>query len=145
MATEVIDYGTTFGGHPAGCLAAIANIKVMERDRIVERSEKLGEKALKRIKDWPERYEIVGDVRGKGLLIGIEFVKDKRLKTRNPESARTVYIESIKRGVVPLMDSGDWTLRIQPPLTIEEEALMYSFDVIEDAVKLAEKEFKQTR
>ena len=144
MASEVIDYGTTFGGHPAGCLAALANIKVMEQERIVERSAKLGEKALKRIKDWPERYEIVGDVRGRGLLIGIEFVKDKRLKTRNPESARTVYVESIKRGVVPLMDSGDWTLRVQPPLTIEEETLMHSFDVIEEAVKIAEREFKQS-
>lgn len=143
MATEPVEYGTTFGGHPAGCLAAIANIRVMEKERVVERSARLGEEALKRMRDWPERYEIVGDVRGRGLLIGIEFVKDKKLKTRNPESAKKVYVESIKRGVLPLMDMGDWVLRIQPPLTIERDVLMYSLDVIEDCIKLAEKEFKK--
>ncbi|MCS7125794.1 MAG: aminotransferase class III-fold pyridoxal phosphate-dependent enzyme [Aigarchaeota archaeon] len=143
MATEPVEYGTTFGGHPAGCLAAVANIRVMEKYNLVENSERLGWKVLKRIKEWPDRYEIVGDVRGKGLAIGIEFVKDKRLKTRNPESARTVYFECIKRGVVPLMDMGDWTLRIQPPLTIEEEVLMHAVDVIEESIRLAEKEFKK--
>lgn len=144
MASEPVEYGTTFGGHPAGCLAAVANIRVLEKNGVIERSAKLGEKALKRIKDWVDKYEIVGDVRGRGLLIGIEFVKDKKLKTRNPESARAVYIDSIKRGVVPLMDVGDWILRIQPPLTIEEEVLMYAIDVIEDCIKIAEKEFKKT-
>ncbi|MEN2974552.1 MAG: aminotransferase class III-fold pyridoxal phosphate-dependent enzyme [Candidatus Caldarchaeales archaeon] len=143
MATEPVEYGTTFGGHPAGCLAAIANIRVMEKYKVVENSERLGLKVLKRIEDWPDRYDIVGDVRGKGLVIGIEFVKDKRLKTRNPESARRIYFECIKNGVVPLMDVGDWTLRIQPPLTIEEEVLMHAVDVIEDSVKIAEKEFKK--
>jgi len=61
----------------------------------------------------------VGDVRGRSILIGIEFVKDKKMKTRNPESARTVYLEFIKKGVVPLMDVGDWILRTRPPLAIE--------------------------
>ncbi|MEM1677357.1 MAG: aminotransferase class III-fold pyridoxal phosphate-dependent enzyme, partial [Nitrososphaerota archaeon] len=143
MAKEPVEYGTTFGGHPAGCLAAIANIRVIEKYKLVENAERLGSKVLKRIKDWPEKYEIVGDVRGKGLVIGIEFVKDKKLKTRNPESARTVYFECIKRGVLPLMDVGDWTLRLQPPLNIEEEVLMYAVDVIEDCIKIAEKEFKK--
>ncbi|MEM3865464.1 MAG: aminotransferase class III-fold pyridoxal phosphate-dependent enzyme [Nitrososphaerota archaeon] len=143
MASEPVEYGTTFGGHPAGCLAAIANIRVLEKYGIVDRAARLGEKVLKKIRDWPERYEIVGDVRGKGLVIGIEFVKDKKQKTRNPESAKIVYLESIKKGVVPLMDVGDWVLRIQPPLTIEEEVLMYAIDVIEDCIKMAEKEFKK--
>lgn len=143
MATEPVEYGTTFGGHPAGCLAAVANIRFIEKHRLVERSERLGAMVLKRIRDWPERYEIVGDVRGKGLTIGIEFVKDKRAKTRNPESARTVYFECIKQGVIPLMDIGDWTLRLQPPLTIEEEVLMHAVDVIEESIRLAEKEFRK--
>ena len=142
MASEEIDYGTTFGGHPAGCLAAIENIRIMKREKLVERAAQLGEEALKRMRDWPERYDIVGDVRGKGMLMAVEFVKDKKLKTRNPQATRQVYLESIKRGVVPLMDHGDWTLRIQPPLTIEKDVLMESLDIIEECIKMVDNSFK---
>ncbi|MDW8084169.1 MAG: aspartate aminotransferase family protein [Candidatus Caldarchaeum sp.] len=145
MASEPVEYGTTFGGHPAGCLAAAANIRAFKKYKIVEKAAELGEKGLKAIKDWPERYEVVGDVRGRGLLYGIEFVSDKRRKTRNPQSARNVYMNSIKNGVIPLMDSGDWILRIQPPLTISEEDLMNALMVIEESIKKEDKEFRKNR
>ncbi len=143
MALEPVEYGTTFGGHPAGCLAAVANIRALKKYGIVEKSAKLGEKVLKRLREWPEKYETVGDTRGRGLLFGIEFVKDKRKKTINPEVAREVYVNSIKQGVIPLMDVGDWILRIQPPLTISEEDIMHSLDVIESSIKETEKNFRR--
>jgi 4-aminobutyrate aminotransferase-like enzyme len=144
MAAEDVDYGTTFGGHPAGCLAAIANINVMKKERLVEMSLKLGEKALKFISDWPDKYEIVGDVRGKGLLIGIELVTDKKSKQRNIMAAVNVYKEAIRNGVLPLMDRGDWTIRIQPPLNIEEDVLLYALEVLEQSIKKVDKDLKNT-
>jgi 4-aminobutyrate aminotransferase-like enzyme len=144
MAAEDVDYGTTFGGHPAGCLAAIANINVMKKERLVEMSLKLGEKALKFISDWPDKYEIVGDVRGKGLLIGIELVTDKKSKQRNIMAAVNVYREAIRNGVLPLMDRGDWTIRIQPPLNIEEDVLLYALEVLEQSIKKVDKDLKNT-
>jgi len=142
MASEEVEYGTTFGGHPAGCLAAIANINVIKKEKLVEKSYELGEKALKRIMNWPDEYEIVGDVRGKGLLLGIEFVTDKESKGRNTKAAEKVYREALKMGVLTLMDSGDWTIRIQPPLNIEEEVLMKALDILEDVVKKVNKDLK---
>lgn len=139
MGSEPVEYGTTFGGHPAGCLAAAANIRAFKKYKIVERTSVLGEKMLKYVRSWPDEYDIVGDVRGRGLLLGIEFVKDKKRKTRNPESARQVYMAAIKRGVIPLMDSGDWILRVQPPLTIDEQDLLSALDVIEECIKQTDK------
>lgn len=62
--------GSTFAGSPAGCAAALKTVEIMERDRLIERAAELGEKALKRMKGWVDQFEIVGQARGLGLLLG---------------------------------------------------------------------------
>lgn len=134
-----VETGTTFAGHPAACVAAKINIEIMLRDRLPERAAKLGEEALKSMEDWTERFKYVGEVRGIGLLIGVEFVKDKKTKEPYQEFSRLVFMESMKRGVIPLWDSDTWCIRIEPPLNIDEELLMSSIETIGEAIKAAER------
>ena len=131
--TEVVA-GTTFGGHPAACMAAVTTIDILRRDRIPERSARLGAKALKRAKEW-EDLEIVGEARGLGLAIGVEIVKGKRSKTRDPGRARAVFYDCVRRGVIPLFDTDMNVLRIQPPLTIEEDLLDRALETMESSLR----------
>ncbi len=139
MGEQEVVAGTTFGGHPAACAAAVAAIDVLVRDRIPQRAAKLGAKALKRVKEW-EDLPIVGDTRGLGLAIGVEVVSDKERKTRDNETARAVFMDCVKRGVVPLYDNDINVLRIQPPLTIEEAELDRALDVMEGCLRRASRD-----
>jgi len=134
MGEREVAAGTTFGGHPAACVAASATLDVMRHERIPERSARIGAKALKRVKEW-EEYDTVGEVRGLGLCIGVELVTDKRGKTPNLAAAREVFFDCVAGGAIPLWNHGDNVIRIQPPLTIEWEALDRALDTMEAAVK----------
>ena len=134
MGTEEVVAGTTFGGHPAACVAATVTIDVMRRDRIPERAARLGAKALKRAKEW-EDLPIVGEVRGLGLAIGVEIVSNKAAKTRDDAVARDVFFDCLHGGTILLSDNEINVLRIQPPLTIEEYLLDKGLDVMEAALR----------
>ncbi len=128
--------GTTFGGHPASCVAATTAIGIMVRDRIAERSARLGAKALKRVKEW-EDLPLVGETRGLGLAIGVELVTSKKSKARALKTTRSVFFDCVEHGVVPLYDYDMNVLRIQPPLTIEEKDLERALDVMEECLHRA--------
>jgi 4-aminobutyrate aminotransferase-like enzyme len=136
MGEREIVAGTTFGGHPAACQAASACIEIMRRDGIPERSARLGAKALKHAKEW-ERLDLVGDVRGLGLAIGVEIVSDKGTKERDTETARRIFFDCVRNGVVPLWDNDINVLRVQPPLTIEEDLLQEALRIMGDALARA--------
>ncbi len=126
--------GTTFAGHPAACAAAATTLDVLLRERIAERSARLGSSALKRVREW-EALDLVGETRGLGLCIGVELVKDKDSRVENPEAARRVFFDCVKRGTIPLWNYGDTVLRIQPPLTIEEETLEAGLEAMEASLR----------
>ncbi len=134
MGEREVVAGTTFGGHPAACVAATVAIDIMVRDRIPERSARLGARALKRVKEW-EDLRIVGDTRGLGLAIGVEIVKQDARRTRDVETARKVFLDCMNHGVVPLYDTDENVLRIQPPLTIEERVLDKALDTMESSLR----------
>jgi len=134
MGESEVVAGTTFGGHPAACAAASATIDVMRRERIPERSARLGGKALRWAKEW-EGLPIVGEVRGMGLAIGVELVTSKATKERAVETARSVFYDCLKGGVVPLYDTEMNVLRIQPPLTIEEPLLNKALETMESTLR----------
>ena len=136
MSEHEVVAGTTFGGHPAACVAAQTAIGIMVRDHIAERSAKLGAKALKRIKEW-EDLPIVGDTRGLGLALGVELVTSRKSKARALKTTRSVFFDCVKNGVVPLYDYDMNVLRIQPPLTIEEAVLDRALDIMEDSLRRA--------
>ncbi|MCI4352275.1 MAG: aminotransferase class III-fold pyridoxal phosphate-dependent enzyme [Thermoplasmata archaeon] len=134
MGEAMVAAGTTFAGHPAACAAASKTLEIMERDRIPQRSARLGAVALKRMKEW-ERLPNVGEVRGLGLCLGIELVHDKRSKRAYAELGRRIFFDCVKNGTIPLWNYGDHVVRIEPPLTIEREELDAGLDAVEAALR----------
>lgn len=127
-------HASTFGGNPLSCASGLATVNVIERDRLVERAAALGKKVMKLLNDWKESYEIVGDVRGKGLMIGVEIVKDKSTRRKAPDLAHDIMIRSWRSGVA-IVTAGENALRIFPPLNIEEEYLFKALEIVEGKIR----------
>jgi 4-aminobutyrate aminotransferase len=126
-------HASTFGGNPLSCAAALAVIDVVKEEKLLENANKQGVYALKRLNEFAQENPIVGEVRGKGLMIGTELVEDKESKEPAAEKAREVILRSWKRGVA-LVTCGVSTLRLSPPLTIQREMLDAALDIVEDAI-----------
>jgi len=111
---------SSYGGNPLAATAVAETIKIIKEEKLVENSRKVGARMLHRLNTLKEKYEFIGDVRGKGLLIGIDLVRD--LKTREPLSRKVteqIFIEALRRGVVTMTYFP--RVRINPPLVITEE------------------------
>ncbi|MFP3984521.1 MAG: acetyl ornithine aminotransferase family protein [Candidatus Bathyarchaeia archaeon] len=139
MDWEGGSHASTFGGNPVSCAAASAVIDVVKNERLRENAVKQGAYILKRLEELKEECEIVGDVRGKGLMIGIELVEDKRSKTPAQKKAADIMTQSWKRGVA-VITCGKSTIRIAPPLIITKELVDAGLNIIEDAIKQADKQ-----
>lgn len=128
--------GGTYCGNPLACAASLKTIEIMERDHLAERSCKIGAKVMARYNEWKEKYECVGDVRGLGGMVGIEFVKDK--ESKEPAAALTSAIiqEAAKHG---LMVEGAGTygnvIRFLAPLVMTDEQLEAGLEIFENAIK----------
>ena len=125
------DHLSTFGGSPVSCAAAMANIEVMVDEKLPENSAARGEQLMKRLGTFKEKCSLVGDVRGKGLMIGIELVKDAD-KTPAPDEAKAVRAKCLENGV--LVGVGGVlanVVRLQPPLVLTEEEADRAADVLE--------------
>jgi 4-aminobutyrate aminotransferase len=121
------------------CAAALAVLDVIREEKLLDNAYKQGSYALKRLNEFGEKNPMVGDVRGKGLMIGVELVEDKDSKKPAAEKAREVMLRSWKRGVA-VVTCGVSTLRLSPPLTIQREMLDAALDIVEDAVNEVVKE-----
>lgn len=129
----------TFGGHPAGCAVAIRNLQIMEEERLPERSAEMGEKLLDRLSGL-EDHPKVGDVRGRGLLIGLEFVEDKETKQPSPDGATKVLGECQKRGLIVGKNADtvagfNNVVSLSPPLNITEEDLDFIAETVRESVE----------
>ena len=141
MAGEKRAYsGSTFAGCPAGCAAALKTIEIIYRDNLLDYVSRMGEEALKVMKTWPEKYDIIVDSRGIGFLLAtsVETGKGDELDV---EIARRIFIEAKREGVWPIWDD-EPHIRIYPPLNIEEELLFKGLEGIERAIKKVEEEYK---
>ena len=87
MTWEPGSHASTFGGNPVSAASGLAVIDFIEKNHLLENARKQGSYMLKVFNEWKEKYEIIGDVRGKGLMIGIEIVKDKKSRAFAPELA----------------------------------------------------------
>ena len=128
-------HASTFGANPVAVEAALATLDVIKSERLMENARRLGGVALKRLNEMKEKYEIVGDVRGMGLFVGAEIVKDKRTKKRGEQEARQIMDYCFRHGLL-LITAGRNTLRVVPPLNISKEELNEGLDIIEEAVAL---------
>lgn len=123
-------------GHAVNSSAAIATIEAIKEERLIERAKKLGKYVIKRFEEMKEQYEIIGDVRGKGLLIGVDIVKDE--KTREPDRTTALKIcwRAWEKGLIVItFGKHGNVLRIAPPLNIPKEDLDKGLEIIEDAIK----------
>lgn len=133
MDWESGSHANTFGGNPVACSAAKAVLDVVEKERLMENATRQGAHIMTRFKEMQEKYPIIGDVRGKGLMIGVEIVKDKRTKTPGSDEAGEIMRKSWRRGVA-VITCGLSTIRVAPPLTITRDLADSALDIIEGAI-----------
>ncbi len=132
-------HASTFGGNPLSCVAASAVIDVVKEEKLLENATKQGAYIMKRLGELKEQSEIVGDVRGKGLMIGVEIVEDKESKKPAPQKVTEIMMRSWKRGI-NVITCGASTIRIAPPMIITRDLVDSAMDIIEDATREVEKE-----
>ena len=125
---------STFGGNPVACAAALAVINIIERDRILVNTTKVGEHIIKVCKELSEKYPIIGDVRGKGLMIGLELVEDSVKRKPAVEKCKKFLIESLKKGVL-MLRCGVSTIRLVPPLNIDVELADVVLNIMEQVLR----------
>lgn len=123
----------TLSGNPVASRAALAVIEEIEEKNLLKRAEKLGNYAKKRLEEMKEEHELIGDVRGLGLMLGVDLVKDRDTKERAYDEARKVVWRAYELGLILAFLQGN-VLRIQPPLTIEEETLEEGLDRLDRAI-----------
>jgi len=126
-------HGTTFGGNPVSCAAAIATIGVIEKEKLLENALSIGKHTLKRLNIMKEKYNCIGDVRGLGLMIGIEFVKNGN----EPDKERLEKVIGYCRdkGLILLECGIDKNiLRLVPPLVVKKDEIDKGLDILEEAI-----------
>src|SRR5262249_2206342 len=105
-------HASTFGGNPVACAAALTTIALLE-ESLVENAARMGERLMGRLREWPKRFPVVGDVRGLGLMIGVELVRDRATKEKAPELRDRVLNLAFERGLL-ILGAGDNTIRLCP-------------------------------
>jgi 4-aminobutyrate aminotransferase len=131
-------HSNTYGGNLVACATTMATLDVIEKERLISRSERMGKRLRARLDEMKEDYPIMGDNRGLGLMQATEFVKDPKSKSPAPGIAAYVVQESLKKGLI-LLPCGKSGVRYIPPLNIEKEHLDKGLDVLSDAIKKAGK------
>ncbi len=126
-------HASTFGGNPVACAAALATIALLE-EGLVENAARMGAHLRERMLDWPTRFPMVGDVRGLGLMIGIELVRDQGTKEKAPEIRDRVVNLAFERGLL-VLGAGDNTIRLCPPLVITRDQCDFAIDTLEQCLQ----------
>jgi 4-aminobutyrate aminotransferase/(S)-3-amino-2-methylpropionate transaminase len=134
-AFEPGDHLSTFGGNPVCCAAALANIEYIQEEDLASRASKQGEYVMRRLDELKDKHQLIGEVRGKGLMIGIELVKDRQ--TKEAAASETVKIRELCRQKGVLVGHGGTlgnVLRIQPPLVISQSQLDTAIEAIDQSL-----------
>ena len=133
-------HASTFGGNPVSIAAALATMDIIEREAM-DNAARVGELMLERLRGWPQSHPLVGDVRGRGLMIGIELVKNKSTREPAAELRNRVETAAFERGLM-VLGCGETTLRLAPPLVVSKEEAAVALDILEEALTQVEKEFE---
>ena len=141
---EIMDWvpgshASTFGGNPVSIAAALATMDIIEREGLAN-ATRVGELMLERLRGWTHSHPLVGDVRGRGLMIGIELVNDKA--TREPATALRNRVETVafERGLM-ILGCGETSIRLCPPLIVNEHEATVALDILEEALTQVEMEY----
>ena len=130
-------HASTFGGNPVCVAAALVTMELLET-QYIENARRVGEFLLDRIAGWPGRHRIVGDVRGKGLMIGVEIVRDQKTKERAGDLREAIVDLAFEKGLL-LLGAGENTIRIAPPLLVDEDQAAFAAHTLEACISEVEK------
>lgn len=127
--------GGTYGGNALACAASLKTIEIMERENLAQRSLEIGEKVMKRYCEWMERFDCIGDVRGLGGMVGIEFVKDRETKEPTPELMGAIIQTCAQNGLL-VEGAGTYNnvIRFLAPLVMTDEQLERGLEIFEEAI-----------
>ena len=140
---EIMDWvpgshASTFGGNPVCIAAALATLDVIEKEGLLQNSSEVGNHMLKRMADWPRKHKLVGDVRGRGLMVGVEIVKDQKTKEYGAELRDRIIELAFERGIL-FLGCGPSTIRIAPALVVTKDEADVAVDVLDECISLAGK------
>jgi len=132
---------SSYGGNPLAAAAGLASLEIILKENLVKNADRVGAVMLKRLEGLKEKYRVVGEVRGRGLLLGIELVKDRRTKEPlGKDVTQALYKECLRRGLAAMTYSA--TVRINPPLIISEETALAGLAILDEALEAVVREHK---
>ncbi len=126
-------HASTFGGNPVCVAAALATIELLETE-LIRNAAEVGDFMMARMREWPQRFRHVGEVRGLGLMIGIEMVRDRATKERAPDLRDRVVMNAFERGLL-LLGAGRNVIRLSPPLVVTRDQASFAMDTLEDCFR----------
>jgi 4-aminobutyrate aminotransferase len=126
-------HASTFGGNPVAVAASLATIELLEQE-LVDNAGVIGARLMDKLRDFPKRFPIVGDVRGLGLMIGIELVRDQKTKERAPDLRDKLVQMCFERGQL-VLGAGPNTIRLCPPLVINKDQADFAAQTIEECLR----------
>jgi len=140
---EIMDWvpgshASTFGGNPVCIAAALATLDVIEKEGLLRNSQEVGDHMMKRMAGWPKKHKIVGDVRGRGLMIGVDIVKDQATREYGASERDRVVEAAFDRGIL-FLGCGPSTVRIAPPLIVSKDEADVAMDALEESIAVVEK------
>jgi len=130
-------HASTFGGNPVSCAAALAVLDIIKTDKLLENATEQGSYIKKRLEEMKETHPMIGDVRGKGLMVGVEIVKDKDSKEVAPKATGDIMMECFRNGLA-IVNCGVNIIRWMPPLTITRDLVEPSLEIFEKALSKIE-------
>lgn len=129
-------HASTFGGNPVSIAAALTTIELLE-ESLIDNAAVMGEYMMQRMRSWPERFRFVGDVRGLGLMIGVELVRDQQTKERAPELRDRLETMAFEHGLL-ILGAGQNSIRLCPPLVITRDQADFAIDTLEQCLRSLE-------
>jgi len=131
-------HASTFGGNPVSCAAALAVLDVIESENLLENARKQGKHIKDRLDEMKEEHPMIGDVRGKGLMVGVELVKDKTTKEPAQKETKEVMMECFRSGLA-IVNCGVSVIRWMPPLIVTRGLVDSALEIFEDSLTKIEK------
>jgi 4-aminobutyrate aminotransferase len=138
MDWEIGTHGNTYGGNPISCAASLATIDLIENG-YMQNAREVGEYAMDCLEEIKARHPSIGEVRGKGLMIGVEFVTDRETKEPAKELSDRVVDIGFERGLL-MLSCGKSVIRIAPPLSMSKSEMDEGLRLFEEALTAAEEE-----
>jgi 4-aminobutyrate aminotransferase len=134
-------HGSTFGGNPIACEAALATLDLIEEE-LMANALKMGARLINKLKDLQKENSLIGDVRGLGLMIGVELVKDRKTKEPASHEAHEIVNQAFKKGLL-LLPCGENVIRFSPPLVISSEEVDTAVEIFREVISQYEKKRKK--